>query len=421
MSPALATAAAAAAVRWGRPLRPNQLLALQRRAGNQAARRVLARQATAGAASRAGELTSDGEAVRFAAQLAPRAGTASLTDEYYKLFRFLVKTYLPNYWQRLGREWTFDSYPYQSFTFRVMTTRRGELIGIGPAVLGRVANGEVRAVVEELRGALARLLPAPMSFDDALQEGARILHPQFGLSGGNAAGPDPGDGYDAGEWDELPSPRGVLQCKIEPWLAMKHLVNNVIDDVEVPKAGGGRTKWSTDCFEYVVLLRVYAFWRSLPKAAFNARFARFQLGFFARTNLIWKPTIIATKPGEAPFRWGEEVARQTRSGTSFEQPKIPVGKSWRKLLDEAAIGTQVIWSNKDATAQCTKDPGLSFCAYMNENTTKVGKDRYAAHPFGVVDEHTILTEMAKAVVGDPIPRGYIQKNIYISAMREPGD
>jgi hypothetical protein len=58
---------------------------------------------------------------------------------------------------------------------------------------------------------------------------------------------------------------------------------------------------------------------------------------------------------------------------------------------------------------------------MNENTTKVGDGKYAAHPFGVVDEHTIVTEMAKAVVGDPIPRGYIQKNIFISAMRQPGD
>jgi hypothetical protein len=411
------------AARRSRRLTPAHLLGLQRTAGNRATKRLLAREAAQRIPGPSGELTSEAEAVRFAGSLAPRAGTASLTTEYYTLFRFLVKTYLPAFWQRLGRDWTFDSYPYQTFTFRIMQTPKAELIGIGPAVFRRIAAGQLRNVVTELEGALKRLLPTPIGFQEAMLEGAQILHPKFGLAGGNAAGPDPGDGYDASEWDELPTPRGVLQCKlnIEPWVAMKHLVDNVIDDVSVPKAGGGMTKWSTDCFEYVVLLRIYAFWRSMTRAEFNKRFARFQLGFFAKTNLVWKPTIVATKPGEAPFRWGEETSKQGSTELKFDQKKIPVGKTWRQLLADAPIGTQVIWSNKDATAQCSKDANLSFCAYMNENTTKVGDGKYAAHPFGVVDEHTIVTEMAKAVVGDPIPRGYIQRNIFISAMRQPGD
>jgi hypothetical protein len=77
----------------------------------------------------------------------------------------------------------------------------------------------LQTVVGELQVALQQLLPAQTSFEQALDEGARILHPEFGLAGGTAAGPDPADGYDASEWQELDTPRGVLQAKVEPWLA----------------------------------------------------------------------------------------------------------------------------------------------------------------------------------------------------------
>jgi hypothetical protein len=399
-------------------LRAAGLIGLQRAAGNRAVGRLLQRTPTA-----TGEITSDAEAVQFARQFASQVKRTSLREETRTIFRFLVRTYAPDFWQRLGKEWTFDDYPYQNFTFRIMQDRTGrELIGIGPAIFTRIVAGELQTVVSELQVALQRLLPTQISFQQALDEGARLLHPEFGLAGGTAAGPDPADGYDASEWDELDTPRGVLQAKVEPWLAMKHLVNNIVDGVEVPKAGGGKTKWSTDCFEYVILLRIYAFWRSMTKAAFNRRFTPLQLGIHARSaHLVWKATIISTKPGEAPFRWGEETSTQSTSGLSFERKKLPVGKTWKQILKDAPVGTQVVWSNKDATAKCSKNPDLSFCAYMNENATKMAQGGYAAHPFGVVDEHTIVTEMAKAVVGERIPTGYIERNIYISAVREPGD
>ena len=91
-------------------------------------------------------------------------------------------------------------------------------------------------------------------------------------------------------------------------------------------------------------------------------------------------------------------------------------------MREAPIGTQIVWTNKDAQAKCKKDPHLSFCNYENENATKLGLDEYSAHPFGIVNENTIKEEMAAALFGGNkalIPADYIEKNIYISSMRYP--
>jgi hypothetical protein len=96
----------------------------------------------------------------------------------------------------------------------------------------------------------------------------------------------------------------------------------------------------------------------------------------------------------------------------------PVSKSWATLLEEAPKGSQVIWTNADAQAKCTRDPGLDFCAFQNENATKIGPDRYWAHPFGIVNEQTIKDKMSESVLGH-VDKAYIKKNVYISALRHP--
>jgi hypothetical protein len=78
----------------------------------------------------------------------------------------------------------------------------------------------------------------------------------------------------------------------------------------------------------------------------------------------------------------------------------------------------VIWTNRDAQQQCAKDKSLDFCAFQNENATKLGPDRYWAHPFGTVNEQTIKDEMSKSVIGR-VSKDYIAKNIFISALRHP--
>ena len=255
-----------------------------------------------------------------------------------------------------------------------------------------------------------------ISFEDALREGADLLgKAQFGLSAGSSAGIDPNDGYDARDWEEG-SARGVLTSKVEPWMAINSIVKNI--DKPVPKAGGGSTFWSFDCFDFVTVLRIYAYWRTLSRTEFNTKFGRLELGFFSKSPLQWQQTIVATRPGEQPFRSG---GTQVIPGTmTFQEVKIAVGQSWRQLINSAPVGTQITWANQDAKIKCTQDPNLSFCPYMYENTTKLGPDRYAAHPMGVVNEQKIKDEMAKAVFeGKPVPLHYIEKNIFVSGMRVP--
>ncbi len=261
------------------------------------------------------------------------------------------------------------------------------------------------------------------TFAEALEEGATVLSHdaglKFGLSVGTQRGPDANDGYDARDWDEPSQGKRVIVSKVEPWLAFNGLVKNI--GKPVAKKGGGTTFWSTDCFEHVVLLRTYAYWRTLSRVGFNTRFASLALGFDSPINKTWEDPALATKPGMKPFKQSGEpqLVQKPGGGMDFEIPKTILKDSWRTLLENAPVGSQVIWTNEEAKNRCAKDPGLGFCNYANENTTKLGRDRYAAHPFGITDEKTIKHEMAKAVVGDKIPPGYIEKNIYISAIRVP--
>jgi hypothetical protein len=258
-----------------------------------------------------------------------------------------------------------------------------------------------------------------ITFDEALREGAQVLNPGFGMAAGQARGIDDADGYDARDWEEDTSRERVLRAKVEPWLAFSSLLLNLGKDV--PKAGGGTTTWRADCFEYVFLLRTYAFWRTLSRREFNDRFSPLELGFFGAggRQLGWSKGVIhASKPGELPYTWDDTPT--TVGGTVQMATRKPLGKTWKKVLEELPVGSQIIWTNADAYAKCNANPGLSFCdAWRNENATKLGPDSYAAHPFGVVDERRIKTEMAKAVVGENIPRGYIAKYIYISAAAPP--
>jgi hypothetical protein len=282
---------------------------------------------------------------------------------------------------------------------------------------GRYSAKNIGSVKEERAPAFPETQPAKkITFDDALREGADLLgKARFGLSAGSSAGIDPNDGYDALDWEEG-STRGVLVSKVEPWMAVNSIVKNI--DKPVLKAGGGSTFWSFDCFDFVTILRVYAYWRTLSRTEFNTKFGRLELGFFSKSPMQWEPTIVATRPGEQPFRSGGTAVIP---GTmTFREVKIAVGQSWRQLIDSAPIGTQITWANQDAKIKCTQNPNLSFCPYMYENTTKLGPDRYAAHPMGVVNEQKIKEEMAKAVFeGKPLPPHYIEKNIFVSGMRVP--
>jgi hypothetical protein len=269
-----------------------------------------------------------------------------------------------------------------------------------------------------------------ITFDDALVEAMTVLHVGFGRTAGSALGVDPSDAFDARDFREDPTRRGVIVATTEPWVAISNMVKNARSPV--PSAGGGETFWSFDCFEFVTLSRIYAYFRTMPRAEFNERFNPLTIGATVvqagveptekRGGLRWDEPIKASKPGEAPYR--DKPMEHTESGgqLNFEIKKVPVGQSWAALLRDAPIGTQVTWTNQDAYMRCGKDPTLPFCSFASENATKIGPDQYSAYPFeGAQTEARIIEAMAAAPFDDPakVPRGYAQRNIYVSMIRYP--
>jgi hypothetical protein len=153
---------------WAAPPMPVavDLRRLQRTAGNRATMAWIARSHGVAGGARlqrepvsTQELASAEEATRYAKRFAAEAGKRSLTDETRRLFRYVVKSYAPAEWARLGKDWTFDDYPFQDFTFAVMPDRAGTgyLLGIGPAFVKRIAAGELNAVTQEFLAAFKKL------------------------------------------------------------------------------------------------------------------------------------------------------------------------------------------------------------------------------------------------------------------------
>jgi Domain of unknown function (DUF4157)/Lysine-specific metallo-endopeptidase len=264
--------------------------------------------------------------------------------------------------------------------------------------------------------------PLPkISFQEAMEEGTRVLRPGFGTACGLSKGPDPTDGYDSRDWEEQPE-RGLkglaLRAKTtSAWVAVDNMIRNI--DKDVPRASGGQTRWKFDCFEGVHVLRLYAYWRTMSQAEFDKRFPTVEIGFESTFNREWQAATLADRPGGKPFTEGPPSPEpDARGEMNFKPTRIPVQKSWKALLDEAPPGSQVIWTNEDARRKCAKDNALDFCDFISENATKLGPDRYWAHPFGVVSEQEVKDKMSEAVIGR-VSKQYIAQNIYISALRHP--
>jgi hypothetical protein len=294
-----------------------------------------------------------------------------------------------------------------------------------PAAKKEPGPGSAEAIAKEQ----AQQLPL-ISFEDALKEGSAALKPEFGKTYGQSTGIDRADGYDASEWTEVQEGAGpdeggrhFIEAKgNSSWVTLKHMFANF--GKPVPKAGGGTTLWSFDCFEFVEILHLYARWRSMPAQDFDKKFPKLRIGFFTKASGEWQTPFKVDAPKGKPYQLGEmkPVIKRDAAGNetqTFEPEKIPSKKSSKKLLDEAPIGTQIIWSNLDAAKKCGVDRTLSFCeAWQNENATKLGSDHYNAYPLGEKNEASIKLEMAQKVV-NPVPPGYIEKNLYISAIFYP--
>jgi hypothetical protein len=267
----------------------------------------------------------------------------------------------------------------------------------------------------------------------AIEEGGAIFagKAEFGLTAGNAAGPDDGDGYDARFWKEE---NRVIVATVEPWLAMSMMVQHLGDPVPMPD--GRMTHWHFDCFEGMDVVRKYAQWRTTTRVKFNQVNAPLRIGFlnYSRVGAPDLDTPIRSdKPGGAPYTLGETVATTRDNNVVFEQQRVPAGPSMAKVLEDAPTGSYICFTNLDITAKLREDSKRKAAGrpttaerqafidritpWNNENAVKISHDRYSAFPFGVVNAAAIMEGMAKIVWGSrPVPAGYISRNIYISSV-----
>jgi hypothetical protein len=361
------------------------------------------------------------------------------------IFYRLMRTFFPEVLAR----WNFSGVSFKREYHGVTMQRSGNdvAVTVGPDfVLGTTEHGLAGRIVS-LQSALPSLendkktwavvattasTGGPPTRAEALKEGSNILAAKagFGVTSGLRTGADEYDGYDARFWSEAGR---VITAKVEPWYAMSQLVAHLDD--EVPKEGGGMTHWHFDCWEGAQVTRAYADWRTMTREAFNQKNSPLEIGFLSpHTRNYYEKPVFLDQPGDKPYTSSDEPQEVKGHPGTFEYVKTPVGKSMTAVLDEAPVGAWVIWSNRDVKAKIAafskriaagetlspeeQDLNDRIQPWENENTLKVGKDQYAAFPFGVVDEKTIVDAMAEIVFSpNPVPADYIEKNIYISSIR----
>jgi hypothetical protein len=218
--------------------------------------------------------------------------------------------------------------------------------------------------------------------------------------------------------------KGVIRAKVNASEAMTKLVEDVVNNRKtIDRQGRTRPVWSVDCLEFTQLIRVYAYWKTLPESEFNQRFNPLEFGMTATAKFGWLRTLRleASGPQELP-----RVVRGTPTPEGFFEPEPPeeTGKTWDHWLRVAPVGTHIQWSSLDLRRKCRRSPLASNvnCNWENEHTTKLGKDKYAAWDLGVVTADEIKQYMAAASFGNDknkIPPGYIENNIFVSFMEFP--
>lgn len=221
----------------------------------------------------------------------------------------------------------------------------------------------------------------------------------FGLQWADICSPHKKDpktgsrGYDEDFWSK---PDG--ECKL-----IVRLDRKPADAIEALFDPDRKKKWLLDCGQFVQLAHFYALLHTEGKEALNARMGRgFELKGLSsqglRTRALWVRDDRNAKMREA------EIAA-SGSGAVFDKDRAPVlkkdgrEKDVKEVLAAAPFGSRVVFTNGFPIGI-----GAHTGAFRNENTMKVGKDAFAAHPLtrGGLSSSNIFTaeeigdEMAKA-------------------------
>ena len=149
--------------------------------------------------------------------------------------------------------------------------------------------------------------------------------------------------------------------------------------------------WTFDCAEYLQVAQWYAQRHTMGAEAFDKKMTNLgglTLRPHGSTGIMTKEIYIRKVPNDFFYR-ENNVTMQTEASDKMD---------WQ-LLDEAPVGTRVTWTN--AAAPTESDPAGRWWSFGNENAIKIGKDQYAAHPFGTLSQWEIEYRLAA--------RGYVKE------------
>jgi hypothetical protein len=153
-------------------------------------------------------------------------------------------------------------------------------------------------------------------------------------------------------------------------------------------------KWSLDCAQFVQFTEHYALRHALGADEFNRRVGPGLVIKVHNMGLLATSTYVNRDAPDLPWR-------------EFPGNK-PVSKAADQLLDEAPIGARVMWTNVAAP---------SSSAFHNENTVKVGPDRFAAQGFAgqkFFSQAELKQKLADvAAPTKPASADYVSKNIFL--------
>jgi hypothetical protein len=154
-------------------------------------------------------------------------------------------------------------------------------------------------------------------------------------------------------------------------------------------------RWHVACAEFIQITHLYALRHTLGDEGFRQRVQtggnKLELRRRGSTGVKTRALYSAMSPVGIMF-----------PATGFFEPR-----SVEQLLADAPIGSRVRWTNNDSKALGR--------AYQNENTVKLGPDKYLAYPLST--SGLSRNEVESRVARETNPKAddaYIRKNIFIS-------
>ncbi|MEM7338648.1 MAG: hypothetical protein AAF467_08375 [Actinomycetota bacterium] len=211
--------------------------------------------------------------------------------------------------------------------------------------------------------------PARPSFESALNDALQNLRADFGV-------PFRAGAFDSQYWIRVADPG-----RFHWMLRLKAGVSayDAIDELVTKSA----TAWNLECATAVQVAQMYAQAKSQGKAAYDGRFTGrpFVLRFFESSGVRRKYFF------DRETKNGKWFARYRKPGESKSRPH-PVSSRWNDatILAVMPVGSRVMWRNQ------VLGPA-SGSSWRNENTVKVGPDRFRGFP--LFDSKPVPSQMIK--------------------------